>query len=69
MLDRNALRAEFVKNGMTQKEVAKAIGLSESSMVRKMNNDSFSTEEAQRMIDLLNIPEPSCVFFAKPVNQ
>ena len=67
MLDRNALRAAFVRRGMTQRDVAKAIGLSESTMIRKMSTGVFGTDEAQRMIDLLKISDPACVFFAKGV--
>ena len=67
MLNRNALRAEFVRNGMTQSEVAKAIGVSESTMTRKMNTGVFGTDEAQKMIDLLKISDPACVFFAREV--
>lgn len=67
MLNRNALRAEIVRNGMTQKQVASMIGMSESTFIRKMTNGSFGTDEAQKMIDLLNISDPCCVFFAKTV--
>ena len=67
MLNRNALRAEIVRNGMTQKQVASMIGMSESTFVRKMKNGSFGTDEAQMMIDILNIQDPCCVFFAKGV--
>ena len=67
MLDRNALRAEFARNGLSQKQVAQAIGMSEGTMIRKMKSGSFGTDEAQKMIDLLNISEPACVFFAQRV--
>lgn len=68
MLDRNALKAEFVRNGMSQKEVATAIGMSEGTMIRKMKSGAFGTDEAQKMIELLNITDPACVFFAQTVN-
>ncbi len=68
MLNRNALRAEIVRNGMTQKELAQCIGMSESSFIRKMKKGVFGTDEAQMMIDLLKIQEPSSVFFCNESN-
>ena len=65
MLDRNALKAEMVRNGMTQKDVAKAIGISEKTFISRMKNGDFRFDEAQVMVDLLRIKNPSAIFFAK----
>lgn len=67
MLNENALKAEIVRNGLTQKEVAKYLQMSESTFIRKMKNNTFGTDEAQKMIDRLNIADPVRVFFAKDV--
>ena len=67
MLNGNALRAEIVRNGMTQKELAAEIGMSESTFIRKMKNNAFGIEEAQKMIDRLKIADPCPIFFAKEV--
>ena len=65
MLDRNALRAEMARNGLTQKELAKAIGISEKTFISRMKKGVFGTDEAQTMVELLHIDNPSTVFFAK----
>ena len=65
MLDKNALRAEIVRNGLTQKEVAKKLGISEKTFIYKMKNSSFGIVEVEKMITLLNIKKPLEIFFAK----
>ena len=65
MLDRNLLRAEFAKNGMTQEEVARKIGMNPTTFARKMKKSGFYTEEACRLIEALKIKAPEQIFFAK----
>lgn len=65
MLDRNALRAEIVRNGLTQKEVAKFLGISEKTFITRMKNGVFGTDEVFVMIDRLGIHNPMAIFFAK----
>lgn len=67
MLDRNALKAEFVRNGMTQQEVAEAIAMPLRTFVYKLANDSFTISEANAIIKALNIEEPGRIFFADEV--
>lgn len=67
MLDRNALRAEFAKNGLRQQDVAKLLGLSEKTMSSRMRRGVFGTDEAAVMIDKLGIKNPAAIFFAKEV--
>lgn len=40
------LKAELIKNNITQKEVAEYLGLHENSIGNKVNTSSFSVEEA-----------------------
>ena len=68
MLDKNALRAEMARNGVTQKELAKTVGISEKTFIYKMKKGVFGTDEAQIMIDTLGIKNPADIFFAKKVN-
>ena len=68
MLDKNALRAEMARNGITQKELTKMVGISEKTFILKMKKGVFGTDEAQIMIDTLGIKNPSEIFFAKLVN-
>lgn len=67
MLDKNALRAEIVRNGLTQKEVAKMIGISEKTFITRMNRGAFGTDEAEVMIRELKIKNPARIFFANEV--
>ena len=69
MLNVNALKAEIVRNGTTQKKLAAEIGMSEATFIRKMKNNAFGTEEAKKMIDRLHIADPYSIFFADEVTQ
>lgn len=67
MLNRNELRAEMARNGITQRELAKVVGVSEKTFILKMKKGVFATDEAQAMIDFLHIKDPAAIFFAKEV--
>ena len=41
MLNRNKLRAEIVKNGYTQADVAKKLDISEKTFISRMKNGVF----------------------------
>ncbi len=56
------LKAEFVKAGLTQKQVAKAIGMSEATMIRRLKKGVFGTDEAEKITNFLKIEDPSSVF-------
>lgn len=64
MLDRNALRAEIVRNGTTQKEIAKILGMSEKTFISRMKTGVFGTDEAEKIIKVLGIKDPISIFFA-----
>lgn len=64
MINQNLLRAEIVRNGMTQKELAKRLGMSETTFIRKMKKGVFGTDEASKMINELGIENPTRIFFA-----
>lgn len=67
MLNRNELRAEIVRNGLTQKEVAKMIGISEKTFISRMNKGVFGTDEVAIMVRELGIKNPIDIFFANEV--
>lgn len=67
MVNKNALKAEFVRNGYTQKEIAKILGISEKTLIARFKNGGFTTREAQILIDTLHIKNPAAIFFAKEV--
>lgn len=58
----NDLRALIVKNGLTQQEVAKLIGISPKTFYRKMKRGIFGTDEVEKMIQILNIQNPAEIF-------
>ena len=67
MLNKNALKAEIVRNGLTQKEVAEMIGVSEKTFISRMQRGEFGTDEAEIMINRLGIKNPIDIFFANEV--
>lgn len=56
------LRGIISERGMSQREVAKAIGISEKTFYTKMKNGKFGTDEAEKMIVLLRIENPADIF-------
>lgn len=67
MLNANLLRAKIVENGMTQEEVAKAIGITPKTFSLKINSGKFGLDEADKLIELLKIEKPERIFFADTV--
>ena len=67
MVNTNALRAEWIKKGLTQNQVAKSIGISSKTMGNRMKNRVFGTDEAEKLILLLDIENPAAIFFANRV--
>ena len=49
---------------MTQEEFCKEIGMAHSTFIRKMRKRVVTTEEAQKMTQVLNITNPNEIFFA-----
>ena len=69
MLNKNSLKAEIVRQGLTQKQVAEAIGISEKTFISRMKSGVFGTDEVEVMINLLKIKDPMSIFFAEQVTQ
>lgn len=63
MVNTNDLKAEFVRNGLTQKEVAEAIGMTPRTLSRKLEIGIFGSDEIEKLIKLLNIKNPMEIFF------
>lgn len=62
-MNANALRGEFKRNGLTQEQVAKEIGMSPKTLSIKLKKRVFGTDEAEKLIKLLNIKNPNEIFF------
>lgn len=65
MINANLLRAEIVKNNMTQAEVARKIGISPKTFSLKMKKRVFGTNEAQALVRLLNINNAEEIFLPR----
>lgn len=64
-MDRNALRAEIARSGMKYEEVAKELGISTTTLWRRMQTGNFGLEEANQLIRLLGIKNPGEIFFGR----
>lgn len=67
MINANLIRARIVELGMTQAQVAKEMQISEKTLSIKMRTGTFGLDEADKMIEILKITEPSKYFFAQNV--
>ena len=65
LIKTNELRGLMVAKGMKQYEVAQAIGISPTSMQRKLKAGVFGSDEIEKLIQLLDIKHPEKIFFAK----
>ena len=65
MINVALLKSEIVKNGMTQTEFCKKIGMAQSTFVRKMKRRIVTTNEAEKMARILHIKNPEKIFFAE----
>lgn len=67
MIRTDELRGVIAKNGYSQSDVAKMIGITPKTFYEKMKIGVFGSDEIQVMIDKLNIDNPMEIFFAKKV--
>lgn len=65
MIKTDDLRGIIAKNGLSQTDVAKMIGVTSKTFYEKMKNGVFGSDEIQIMIDELHIENPMPIFFAK----
>jgi len=65
MVNTSELRGIFAKNGKSQSDVAKMLGISPKTFYLRMNKGVFGSDEIQIMIDEFHIDNPMDIFFAK----
>lgn len=65
MIKTDELRGVIAKNGYSQSDIAKMIGVTPKTFYEKMKNGIFGSDEIQIMIDNLHIDDPLTIFFAK----
>lgn len=64
MIDVSELKAYMARKGYTQKALAKEIGISEGTMLRRLKSRNFNSDEAEKIIRILGILNPADIFFA-----
>ena len=64
MIKTDELRGIIAKNGLSQTDVAKMIGVTPKTFYEKMKNGVFGSDEIQIMIDELHMDDPMSIFFA-----
>lgn len=64
MIKTDELRGIIAKNGLSQTDVAKMLGVTPKTFYEKMKNGVFGSDEIQIMIDELHIDNPMPIFFA-----
>lgn len=57
------LRACMARKGYNQKKLAKELGISEPTMIRRFKDKTFNYREIERIIQILDIQNPVEVFF------
>ena len=67
MVNTAELRGVIAKNGKTQSDVAKMLGMTPKTFYLRMSKGVFGSDEIQVMIDELHIDNPMDIFFAKTV--
>lgn len=63
-MDTAKLRGIIAERGFSQREVARRIGMTEKTFYTKMKSGVFGTDEAVRMIELLDIKNPAAIFLS-----
>ena len=67
MVNTNELRGVIAKNGKSQTDVAKMLGIAPKPFYSKMQKGVFGSDEIQVMIDELHFENPMEIFFAYKV--
>lgn len=65
MVNTNELRGIIAKNGFSQTDIAKMLGITPKTFYDRMSKGIFGSDEIQIMIDRLNIDNPMDIFFIK----
>ncbi len=66
MFNARKFRAAVILKGLTLRAVASELGIAEATLYRKMHGRSdFSRKEIQMLCKLLEIDDPSTIFFAE----
>ncbi len=65
MIRTDKLIGRIAEKGLSQKDIAKDIGVTPKTFYAKMKAGVFGSDEIEIMIDKLEIEDPMNIFFAK----
>ena len=69
MVDVNRLRGLIAERGLSQRKVAKLLGMAEKTFYSKMKSGIFVSTEMSALIELLDISDLTGIFFTEFVSQ
>lgn len=61
----NEIKGKMVARGLTQKQLAEKLEMSERTLANKLTKGVFTTTDVEKLIDVLKIENPMEIFFAK----
>lgn len=61
------LRGIMAEKGYSGRDMAQILGISEKTFYSKMKRGVFGTDEAAKMVSVLDIEDPAAIFFGKQV--
>lgn len=64
----NKLKGIMAERGLTQRQLAAELGITEKTLYLKMKKGIFDSAEMSAMIRVLDIQDPSSIFFAELVS-
>lgn len=67
MINQKILREMWINKGYTQDEVAKEIGLQVRTFRNRIKKGTLTTNDIDRLVDLLDIKNPTPIFFIQCV--
>ena len=68
MINTSKLRGLIAERGLSQRQIAKDLGITEKTFYNKMKNGVFSSAEISAMLKLLRPDDPMSIFFADCVS-
>lgn len=67
MIRVDELRGAIAKQGLSQRKVARKLGMSEKTFYERMRRGVFRSDEIEKLIVLLEIEKPLDIFFTRDV--
>ena len=64
MFNEREFEAQMVRKGVKKYELAEKLGMTYTSLYRKIKSGRFTREEIGKIIELLEIKDPVPIFFA-----